>query len=1372
MSHIPKTYILAFIIYLYSASVYAGIYGDYKITRLSLTEGLSQSSVTRIAQDHQGFMWFATEDGLNKYDGYKFMVYKNDAFNTNSISENNIYSLCEGKNGEIWIGTASNGLNRFDLKRRIFTRYTHNPGDSLSISNNVVYDVLFDKRGRLWAATANGLNMLDTSSGKFTRFFSNAADSNSLPDNFIYRLHEDKKGNIWISGLDFGLCMFNSEKGIFRNFKHNPEDSLSLPDNNVRSLASDNTDSDFIWVGTSFGRLVRININTGKIYSSRTSNNSQNLPQDGINAIVSDSLGNIWVATSSSGLYKLDINGNILNNFSRDSGSLPRNDIYSLYISRSGIVWAGLNGAGLCILDRIEKKFRIYRYEDQESILPGSMVTALYEDQKKNLWIGSYNNGITIYNPAVNKTKILKKSKNGLNTNLVFSIFGSRAGKIFITSEDGGVNIYNPISNSFSYLLHDSENSNSISNNTVLSGYEDSNGIIWFGMYDNGLDRWDPETNSFKNYKHNLSDPKSLAGDKIYAIYEDRYNNLWFATERNGISRYNSAEDNFTNYSNNVNDKNSISNNDVISFYQDKSGAFWIGTYGGGLNRFDYENNTFNSYKEKDGLSNNVVYGILEDEEGHLWISTNKGISRFNPQTEKFKTYDVFDGLQSNEFNSAYCKISSGEMYFGGVNGLNSFFPAEIKDNRYIPPVYITGMQVLNKEVNVLEALDGNIILSKDITYTQNVSIKYEYNVISFEFAALNYINSHKNSYSYMLEGFDKSWNNSDNRRFATYSNLPPGKYLFRVKGSNNDHVWNEKGAALAVEIIPAYWQTWWFMALIGIFIISVITGAHFYRIIVIRTKNKELRELNNKLYKEVEQRKQIEADLVVSKTRFSQLAQATFEAIFILDKRKIIEVNESAIEMFGFTRIEIIGKELSELIIPDDEEIKNKIQVDNYSGYYSAKGLKNFGKVFYAEVNSKEINYNNYLLHVAAVTDISDRVKADREKELLENQLRQVQKMDAIGSLAGGVAHDFNNLLTIISGFAEMASIKLNKKNPAYKDVSQVLSTAQKASQLTRQLLTFSRKETFKPIVLDVNILIANLEIMIKRLLPVDIRLEKKLDENLPMVFADPGQLEQILMNLIVNARDAIIEKVGSQQLRKIFISTEKVMFDDEYVSRNIGSRYGEHICIKIRDTGTGIPRYLIDKIYEPFFTTKPEGKGTGLGLSTVYGIVKQNDATIQVDTKLNAGTTFSIYWPSTEQQYEENGLETFHEIHKSDNEKILFVDDEEGVRDFAATTLKRSGYNVVLASNAHEALELIGKEKTRFELLISDLNMPDMNGHELTKKILKLVPDLKVLIISGYNDEFFSQGNLEKADFNFLQKPFSMKTLLSKVREVLNKN
>ncbi len=391
-------------------------------------------------------------------------------------------------------------------------------------------------------------------------------------------------------------------------------------------------------------------------------------------------------------------------------------------------------------------------------------------------------------------------------------------------------------------------------------------------------------------------------------------------------------------------------------------------------------------------------------------------------------------------------------------------------------------------------------------------------------------------------------------------------------------------------------------------------------------------------------------------------------------------------------------------------------------------------------------------------------------ERKSLEKQLVMSQKMEAIGTLAGGIAHDFNNLLTVINGYSDIAQMKLDESNPLNKELAAIREAGGKAADLTRQILAFSRKQIYQPQVISINQIISDLNKMIRRLIGEDIKIEMTLAPDLPFIKADPGQIEQIFINLVVNARDAINQKTSHSADKKITINSEMVLLDDSFVLNHMGSRTGTHVNLSVSDTGVGMTEEVRQKIFEPFYTTKEEGRGTGLGLATVYGIVKQNNGSIYVYSEPDKGTTFNIYWPSAGesekslQKKEESGYDLYGK------EVILFVEDEKAVLDFATTTLREFGYQVHTSTNGAEALELIKSEKYKIDLLITDLVMPDMNGKELSEKIYALLPDIQVLFVSGYTDDHIvHSGELEKG-VNFLQKPYTVRNLLQKIKAVLN--
>jgi PAS domain S-box-containing protein len=401
---------------------------------------------------------------------------------------------------------------------------------------------------------------------------------------------------------------------------------------------------------------------------------------------------------------------------------------------------------------------------------------------------------------------------------------------------------------------------------------------------------------------------------------------------------------------------------------------------------------------------------------------------------------------------------------------------------------------------------------------------------------------------------------------------------------------------------------------------------------------------------------------------------------------------------------------------------------------------------------------------------DVTERRKAEEERRGLEEQLLQSQKMEAVGSLAGGIAHDFNNLLTVINGHAEIALMKMEKNRPIKKDIKCILDAGTRAADLTRQLLAFSRKQIFKPQIIDINQVITGMEKMLNRLIGEDIYMTMDFDTDIPRIKADPGQIEQILMNLIVNARDALMEPKRGRRKKKIVIETGQAYLDEAYVIQHPGAKTGPHVFFSISDNGAGMAEETKNKIFEPFFTTKDKGRGTGLGLSTVYGIATQNNGCIDVQSEPAKGTTFKIFWPCTMEEETVEMTEVPEKRVLEGNETILLVEDEDSVRNFTSESLQQLGYMVFEAADGNAAQELLMENGIKVDLLITDLIMPEMNGWELAEKLKEMYPHIAVLYTSGYTDDFIIQNGALQEGIHFIQKPFSFQTLAEKVREVLD--
>ncbi|MFQ5571380.1 MAG: two-component regulator propeller domain-containing protein, partial [Rhodothermales bacterium] len=841
---------------------------DVKFEHLSLDQGLSQGSVYAVYQDQKGFMWFGTEDGLNRYDGYRFKVYKHDAADSTTLGNNTIYTLYEDREGVLWIGTWEGGLNRYDREKERFVRYQHVPEDSTSISHNTVNAIIEDREGALWIGTdGGGLNRFDRATGTFTRYQHNADDSTSLSSNWVYTIHEDRAGALWIGTWEGSLDRLDRATGTFTHYRHDPRNPNSLSGDVVTAICEDGEGA--LWVGTWEGGLSRLDqtqaerLVEGTTYTfshyRHDANDPTSLSNDKINEIYVDQQGALWIGTDGGGLNRYDRETDSFTRFQHDPlnpYSLSYNLIVSLFEDRAGTLWIGTEGNGIDKIDRTAKPFVHYKNNplDKNSLSTNSMLS-FYEDQAGVLWIGTWGGGLNRLDRATGTFTHYRhdpRNPNSLSSDIVYSILEDQEGFLWIATEDQGLNRLNRETGAFTHYRHDPDDPQSLNTDYTLSLYVDRAGTLWVGTWDGSLNRYNRETDTFTSYQHDPGDPNSLSGGRIYALHEDREGTLWVGVERSGLNRFDRETGTFKRYQHDPDEPRSLSNNDIMSIYEDRAGTLWVGTFGGGLNRFDRSTETFRHYSEKDGLPNNVIYGILEDALGFLWMSTNMGISRFDPRTETFRNYDAKDGLQSNEFNSgASYKSRRGEMFFGGEQGFNAFFPEQIKDNPFVPPIVLTSFKKFNKEVN----------LDIAISELREITIDHTENLFSFEFAALNYSVPEKNQYRYRLEGLHDQWIDLGTKHDVTFTNLDPRAYILRIKGSNNDGVWNEDGLTIRVIIPPPFWKTRWFQGLAVLAVLFSFLTLYQIRTRSIRNSNKLLEDVNVELNKHITERKLAEAD-------------------------------------------------------------------------------------------------------------------------------------------------------------------------------------------------------------------------------------------------------------------------------------------------------------------------------------------------------------------------------------------------------------------------------------------------------------------------------------------------------------------------------
>jgi ligand-binding sensor domain-containing protein/two-component sensor histidine kinase len=860
---------------------------DVYFDHITIEQELSQNTINCIYQDSEGFMWFGTEDGLNRYDGYNFKIFRQHPLDSNTISHNWIWDICEDENGHIWVATWF-GLNRIHTNLNYVTRFLPDKNNQNSVSNSRPTSIKVHKNGNLWIATwGGGINYFDSTSEKFYSFKHDPNDGNSINTNFVRTLYIDTKNYLWIGTWE-GLCYTNldsletGKKARFVRLASKFQSVKKIGKNKVISIIEDKNGK--IWVGTMFNGAYCIDFKKGKVSSYQYDpKKSNSLSSNRIGSIYQDSHNKIWIATQNEGLNYYDpiMDGFIHYKIDKSkSTSLNTNALTKLFEDNSGNLWIGSVTNGINKLNLNRKNFSYFTHsENDKNSLSGDLVRSIFKDDQGYLWIGTEENGLNRYNFKSKQFKHYRhspKDQNSISHNNIQKIVSDKSGNLWIATFGGGLNKYDGISRKFVHFKHDPKNDQSISSDFIETLFIDPEDKLWIGTSAQGLDRYDLNTKKFEHFKFNIDDPTSLSTNYILSIFQDSFGRLWIGGWGGGLNLYNPEKNNFKRFLHKPADPNSLCDNIVgtiaETFINGKS-VLWVGTSGGlsFMNIGDSSFGKFHHFFENDGLPNQHIYGILEDNSQNLWLSTNKGLSKFNPSEvikkdvtkSKFKNYDTGDGLPQEEFSGgAYFKSTDGNLYFGCSKGLISFNPDSIKSNFYIPPVVITNFQLYT---NSASPNDGSTIIANVLNrYNGKVVLSYTDNIFTIEFAALDYAAPQKNKYAYKMKGFQENWIYTDaKKRFATYTNLDPGEYIFQVKGTNSDGYWNDDGTSLKIIINPPWWRTWWSNLIFSFIIIGVLLLAHYFRILYYKKAQKAQEDFSNKLIDSQEtERKRIAAEL------------------------------------------------------------------------------------------------------------------------------------------------------------------------------------------------------------------------------------------------------------------------------------------------------------------------------------------------------------------------------------------------------------------------------------------------------------------------------------------------------------------------------
>jgi signal transduction histidine kinase/ligand-binding sensor domain-containing protein len=789
-----------------------------------VADGLSQSDVRAIVQDRQGFMWFGTwMGGLDRFDGYAFKVYKHDPKDKGSLGNDYVRKLFVDRRGVLWVGTNA-GLDQYDPQTDSFIHYDKHADDATRLPH-FFYE---DESGTLWVSSDAGLNRFDRASNSFYTYRRNPNDPSIFGDSNVWPICEDKTtGLLWV-GSDDGLTAIDRKSGTFTRYRNSSDDPATLSSDVVVHIFQDRAGT--LWVSTAKG-LNRFDPRSRTFHRYlHDPGNSATLSDDYVVQTYEDRAGRFWVATNN-GLNLMDRSRGTFSRYlhdREDSYTLSGNAINpgALYEDSAGTLWIGTRAGGVDRLAARAKGFSIYRHKGRDANSPSSdVISGLVVDSTGQLWIGT-DAGLDRFDGRTFQRYLADPNEPGsLNPGPQRMVAIDVNGAVWTGTFGGGLDRLK--AGVIKHFRHDPKNPDTPATDTIGGLLPDAKGGLWIGVDGKGLDYYDG-----RHFTHIFADPgnpSALPDYWVVPLLFDERGMLWIATSRMGLVRFDTKARKFTTFLLDPTQPGSEAVNRVQDIYPDGE-SLWVATPNG-LFRFDTAAGTFTRhYTENDGLVSNSIVGILVDAHSNVWVSTVNGLSKLDPRTETFRNYNASDGLPGNDFSHfSRAKAPDGRLFFGGVNGLCAFYPDKLVDNQDAPPVVLTDFELFNEPVKIG---DKDSPLLQAITVSSKITLRHEQSVFRLQFAALDFTAPQKNRYAYKLEGFDQNWQYADaKRRFATYTNLNPGGYTFRLKASNNDGVWNEQGVSLQIRILPPWWDTLWFRALCGAAFLAMIWGIHELRV-------------------------------------------------------------------------------------------------------------------------------------------------------------------------------------------------------------------------------------------------------------------------------------------------------------------------------------------------------------------------------------------------------------------------------------------------------------------------------------------------------------------------------------------------------------
>ena len=794
-----------------SSPASAAIVRPIRFERLSLEEGLSQAAVMDVLQDRRGYVWLATEDGLNRYDGAAFKVYRHDATDLATLPDSFIWVMEQDGEGSVWIATRG-GLARWDRATDRIVRH-ETPG----VKNIRV--VRYQARGNaLWIGTReSGLLRLDLATGAMERLAHDKDNAASLADDRVFALYVDGQDRLWV-GTENGLDRLNADGKGFTHHLPSETDASTLSSARVRAILGD--DMGALWVGTGGGGLNRMDLGSGRVERFRHDPSAAgSLASDDVRALLQDADGRLWVGTAA-GLDLYDAERGTFSHYRQDPAnpfSLGDDLVISLAQDRGGVLWVGTRMGGVHKWNPLSWQFgHVAPTPGSPTGLGGGRVTSFAEDRAGALWVATWGAGLYAMDRASGDMKAYRhdpKNPRSLPSDLVMALRHDHRDDLWIGTMDSGLVRMSRETGAFKSYVHDPKKPEGLSAKGITSILEDGARRLWIGTYGGGLDRFDPVTERFLHFRHDPKDPASLSGNRVATIAEAGSGRLWVATMETGLNLFEPRTGRFQRFNHRAGDPSSLASDAVHSLYVDVAGGLWVGTHSG-LSHLQGDGKTFKTYTTRNGLPSDVIYAIANDRQGRLWLSTTNGLAAFDPRTGKSVNYGVSNGLQAREYNlGAWYQSTSGELFFGGLNGFNAFVPDRIRQLAAAPPVVLTGVTVDHHP------------LGGPADETRNIRLGFRDKVLNLEFSALDFTAPERNLFAYKLEGFDPEWVPLTGKRSVTYTNLNPGRYTFQLRGANSDGRWNEEPLKVPVDVASPPWASGWAYTGYGLFLFGALAG-------------------------------------------------------------------------------------------------------------------------------------------------------------------------------------------------------------------------------------------------------------------------------------------------------------------------------------------------------------------------------------------------------------------------------------------------------------------------------------------------------------------------------------------------------------------